>query len=205
MPTKTDELLERALAATVGTDHLAAFNKNLARHLKNPGGPLRTLHGMGMASAMRKVSESRAKKIAAARKLVPNLLRRHPVTKELVSAELRPNGDDYDVVFKGGKSGQHSILASMSDTDRIVAHWNGYLRTNGIHPYAVGDKVGFYGPYNSRDKAASQRRGLVTHVSPTALTVTYEPLTMPGVKRTKTLKMNEVWLLHIARPKQETT
>jgi hypothetical protein len=183
MTTDTNELFEKALAATASAGR--------------------------MGKAMQKISESRAKKIASARKLVPNLIRRYPdpERRRYITAELRPRGDgDFDVVFKGGKHGEASILASMSDTARIVAHWNGYLQYNGIRPYAVGDMVAFTGPYSTGEKAAITRYGLVTHVTPTALTVTYQPRTMPGVKRTKTLKMNEVlWLAKAASPRQETT
>jgi hypothetical protein len=173
---------------------------------KSDGGHYRTSPRSRMASAIQNISESRAKKITSARKLVPHLVRKYSNSKDFIAAEMRPRTDgDFDVVFKGGKNGEASILASMSTTSRIIAHWNGYLQYNGIHPYTVGDVVGFYGPYSRGLKTASHRSGRVTKVTPTALSVTYHPITMPGAKRIKTLKMREVWLLHAARPKQEIT
>lgn len=43
-----------------------------------------------------------------------------------VWAELREINSEIWIVFTGGRRGEHKILASVSDAERVKAHWEGY-------------------------------------------------------------------------------
>lgn len=104
--------------------------------------------------AMAAANAQKQSRIKAAQELVPKLHRaanksegRPAIWVEMVAGEMAPgrNDGDFRIVFKGGKKGEHSIWASVSDRERILAHWDGYQEGNGHRPFKVGDTVMYHG------------------------------------------------------------
>lgn len=49
-----------------------------------------------------------------------------------------------EIVYAGGKQGEHRIWADVSSAARILAHWEGYCQSNGLRSKpAVGEKLSF--------------------------------------------------------------
>lgn len=75
------------------------------------------------------------------------------------------------IVFTGGAKGDHSLELSVSDEERIMAHWFGYLEANGFK-LEVGTKVTF--PSASNWKQGGVRTGRVTKVGPKRVEIAYK-------------------------------
>lgn len=140
--------------------------------------------------ALDAAAAKRSMRVRQACKLVKHLVRnprrgeKHPK----IWAEVAGPAGDECVVFKGGTKGEHSIRAGVSDKERILGHWEGYVAGNGYHFFKVGDKVGFYGPDSPANKGASHRSGVIVKVTPSRARVEYVPLT------SKTGKKYEIWV-----------
>lgn len=76
---------------------------------------------------------------------------------------------DVELVFTGGKTGEHSIWLSVSPPDRIMFHWNGYVANNGL-TIEVGQRVKF----PSRSSPSLDRIGRVAAVTPTRALIEYK-------------------------------
>lgn len=90
------------------------------------------------------------------------------------------------VVFKGGKSGEHSIDISVSSPERVLAHWEGYCEANGMLKPEVGQLVSF----PSGSARAGIRFGRVIKVGTKRALVafTYKH----GGKSTKSVSFNDL-------------
>lgn len=47
------------------------------------------------------------------------------------------------IVFSGGQKGEHSLDVGVSSRERIIAHWLGYIESNGFVVPEIGDRVIF--------------------------------------------------------------
>lgn len=71
-------------------------------------------------------------------------------TLKSTDASLTATFTDEQVTFSGGKFGEHSIWLNVSSTERIKAHWDGYVSQNGakvvdsVNGLKVGSNVAFY-------------------------------------------------------------
>jgi hypothetical protein len=59
--------------------------------------------------------------------------------------KLRADIVDTNIVFSGGKYGEHRLSLLVSDETRIRTHWEGYCANNGLPRPVVGQKVSFIG------------------------------------------------------------
>lgn len=102
--------------------------------------------------------------------------------------QLYREGDE--IVMAGGRSGAHSIRASVSPAERLLIHWKGYVENNGqtLGPgyspaqpprpasqiavdYQPGDRISFYSP--SYSAAKGWRPGKVVRTTPKRVLVEY--------------------------------
>jgi hypothetical protein len=73
------------------------------------------------------------------------------------------------IVFTGGKTGEHSLDVGGSSRVRIVAHWLGYIETNGFVRPVEGDYVLF----PSSSMPGGRRNGKVSRIAGTRGLITY--------------------------------
>lgn len=139
--------------------------------------------------------EASRKRVQAAKKLAPRLIRPLYEKGKFLHAQFEPVAmgiDEGRVVFKGGKHGEHSIFASVSDRKRILAHWEGYQRAGGdLQPYKIGDTVSFHGPYSRAIKGAIQRIGKIVKFTGTRALVAFKYRS--GAAGQKWLEAREIW------------
>lgn len=83
----------------------------------------------------------------------------HPQTKELLRrlkiGAIRAILRDDRIVFEGGTAGTHSIAAEpeISTPERVVAHWSGYLESNGVDPLRTPGTVFYWDGHGHKPNA----------------------------------------------------
>ena len=73
------------------------------------------------------------------------------------------------IVFTGGRKGEHSLDVGVSSRERIIAHFLGYIESNGFVTPQAGDGVLF----PSASMRGGMRNGKVERVTSTRALVTY--------------------------------
>ncbi len=97
-------------------------------------------------------------------------------------------GVDARIVFRGGKNGDHSIDVSVSDVERVLAHWDGYCEANGLAKPRVGQVVKFFS--GSASKLGGYRTGRVVKVGPKRAVIAFK--FKHGGESTVTLPFHEI-------------
>jgi hypothetical protein len=114
--------------------------------------------------------------VEAAQRLAKQLRRIvRPSTGGKLTLEARvvENGaNGAEIVFTGGRWGEHAIGLAVSDRARVLAHWAGYVEAHGRKALpVVGMEVLF--PSASAWRAGGYRRGVVTRVGMSRVTIAY--------------------------------
>lgn len=109
----------------------------------------------------------------------------------LIATLPKPGGlqlyrKDDEIVMAGGKTGGHSIRASVSSGERLLVHWKGYVENNGYslgvgyttaHPAITSREripvVGQWVSFPSKSAKSGWRRGQVVRITPKRALIAY--------------------------------